>query len=286
MSNFDYEILAAEKPDGVTLEQAKASITELYPDHHVVVEDNGAEFVATLARKSKVSRTVVAADDDALDLLDDAPPAPDKGGDDDDAPDFPKKKEDSGDDEDKKDDSEDKKDGGDEDGDGDKDPVAAVLEALKTLEKSLPKIKDQLSGLGDIVDAPIPDEALGPMPHGPGGLGGPGGPGGPGGLGGPKGPGAVGPTPGAPPGAAGVPPAARPPRGPDMRKKPPVGVPTFSKRKNKVVFRPVANDDGSQVTLAEAIAEITSHPKYAAYDVAEIKVVENEYKAHLKLREE
>lgn len=282
MNDFDYEILAAEKPEGVTLEQATASLVELYPDHHVLVKDEGDEFVATLARKSKVSRTVVAADDDALDLLDDAPPAPGKDDDsDDDAPDFPKKKEEG--DDDKKEDSEDKKDddeGGDDEG-GEHDPVAQVLDALKTLEKSLPKIKDQLSGLGDVVDAPIPDEALGPMPGPPGA-----GPGGP-----PKA-GPVGPTPGAPPGAAGVPPAGGPPRGPKLpggpgaRKAPPVGVPTFSKRKNKVVFRPVSNDDGSKTSLAEATAEISSHPKFAAYDVVEIKQEGDEYKAHLKLREE
>lgn len=254
MSNFDYEILEADKPDNVTLEQAQQSIAAEYPDHHVIVEDHGDTFVATLARKSKVSRTVVAADDDALDLLDDAPPVPGKKDEDEEAP-----KKDEGEEKPK----EEKKDD-DEKGGGD--PVSQVLEALNTLEKHLPKIKEQLGG-GDVVDVPIPDEALGPMPPVDGPPGGP-----------------VGPTPGAPPAAAGRPPV--PKSKPDMRKKPSVGVPTFSKRKNKVVFRPVANEDGTEVSLAEATAEITSHPKYAGYDVMEVKREGDEYKAHLRFREE
>lgn len=300
MTNFDYEILTAEKPKGVTLEQAREAIVSQYPDHHVIVEDAGDEFVATLARKSKVSRTVVAADDDALGLLDSAPPAPGKKKDEEDSEEAPEPEDEKElKDELKDDDSDDKpkdekKDDGDEKGDEGEDDLGKAKDVLKALEKVLPKLKELLGvsdgddlGLGDDeIHTPLKPDAEGLGPLGPGGP--------------PHGapPGPIGPTPGAPPeDALGGPPGGlggppRPPRRPPVptgrppARGPGVGVPAFSKRRNKVVFRPLANEDGSEVTIDQATAEILDHPKYAGYEVVNVKKDENHYVAHLKLREE
>jgi hypothetical protein len=285
MTNYDYEILTAEKPEGVTLDQAAEAIAAQYPDHHVVVDDTGDEFVATLARKSKVSRTVVAADDDAADLLDDAPPpafkkkVEEEGDEPDDAPEDDKEPKDEKDD--KKKDSDDSEDSND--------PMAEAKKIVDVLKKVLPQLEkligpgvDELGDLGDEVHTPLHgDEGLGPLPP----HGGPGGP--------------VGPVPGGSPadalgteGPAGLggPKPPLPPRRPPVPSgnapRPGVGVPTFSKRRHKVVFRPVANDDGSELTMDQASAEIQQHPKYAAYDVVNIKKDDTHYVAHLKLRED
>jgi fructose-1,6-bisphosphatase/inositol monophosphatase family enzyme len=53
MGNFDYEVLVTEKPDGVSTDEAAELLSAEYPDHHIIVEEQGNEFVATLARKRK-----------------------------------------------------------------------------------------------------------------------------------------------------------------------------------------------------------------------------------------
>lgn len=269
----EFEVLTVEKGSGATLEEARAALSDLYPDHHVIVEETEDEFIATLAAKSRIGRQVVAADEDALDLLDSAPPAPkDESSDDEDGDD---------DDDDEKEEKEDKPSEEKEDGDkGDKEPkddVAKVLEALETLQSLLPKLKEQLGGgPAKVVDAPKSDEGLGPLD--------------------------VGPVPGALPESAGVPPkeddllgdlpptprAPRPPRGQDKRKKPPVGVPTFSKARNKTIYRPVANEDGTELSIEEAIAEISRHPRYQDYEIVNVRKDDTgmQFAAHLKLREE
>lgn len=291
----DYVIIEADNKGGYTIAEAQAALARDYPEYHVLVEENGEQLVATLAKKSKVGRQVVAEDEDALDLLDDAPPAPKK-----------KDEEDSSSDDDdsdgddkpaapKKDDDDDSGDSDGEDkGDGPGgDPVSQVLDALNVLEKALPKIKDQLKPAGG---PGLPPDAEGLGPLGPGGLGGPGGlpggPGGPAGLGGPpKGPGEIGPTPGAPPAAAGGLPGMGPggPAGPkskpDLRKRPPTGVPAFAK--NKVIYRPLLDRDGSKASIAKVAQEISEHPRYGErYEVVDLRVENEQWAAYLRLREE
>jgi hypothetical protein len=294
MTQFDYEVITADKIPGVTKEAATAALENRYPDHLVLVEELGNEFVATLARKSRVGKTTVAAGDEPFDLLEDEtdkeePKEPkEKGLSEEDGPKTPKEPkepkapkglEDS------------LKDEGEDEGDGD--AVSQILDALKALEKFLPKVKEQLSGLGggeDLLDTP----ELGDL-KGPGGLGGPPGPGGPGKLPGGPGPATgpeglgpldeeVGPVPGGkvprPPRRPGVP--SGKPR-PDAK---PVGVPTFGNvKKNKVVIRPRENEDGTLVSLAQATQEIETHPKYAGYEIVNIKPDGDTFKAHLRYRQ-
>lgn len=285
MTQFDYEVITAEKLEGVTKEAAQAALESRYPEHLVIVEDHGKEFVATLARKNKVGKTVVAADDDALDLLDDEPvgeeiPGPKDEGKDDE-PKTPKEPKEPKEPKGLEDSLKDDKDG---EGEGDDNPVSQILDALKSLEKWLPKVKEQLGGL-DTLDTPElgPEGLDGPpgLPHG-----------------GPKPPGAgpeglgplgddVGPTPGKPPsvprkppvpsGGAPLPPGAGVPK----------GAPSVfgNVKKNKVVVRQKENVDGSIVTLAQATEEIENHPKYAGYEIVNIKPDGDTYKAHLRYRE-
>lgn len=278
-----YQVLTADKTEDVTLEIAQAALAAEYPDHDVEVHDGGHQFIAKLTSK-------LAADDEE----DDDAPAPsgkkppfleekeDADGDDDgDEKAPPKKKpaDDDGDDDDDADGDEgDKDDLGFQDPDAGVSDVVKALKAVKTLEHTLPKLKDQLKGLngGDDLGGDL----------GPDGAG-PGGPGGPGGLPVPPPPPGpskgVGPTPGAPPGAA-LPGGGGPPGPPgggikapnvqhglDLRKGPQVGPSTFSHIQDKILTRPVDNGDGTRSTLLQATAAIEENPRYANYYVDEVK---------------
>lgn len=290
MANEKYQVLTAPKTDGVSLKEAQEALATAYPAYSVEVFDTGNEYTAKLARKKTAAPPPFLDEDD--DAKDDAPPA-DDGGEDkapkppkDDAPD------DGGDDLDgapPADDGGDKKDKGEGEGKGD--DLSKALKALKELDHVLPKLKQQLETLnGGALPEGLGDGPLGPdgAPGGPGGL-----PGGPEGLGGPPGGpsqsdlDAVGPTPGKPtpgnaapviPGMGGAGP--HPPH-------PGVGVPTFSNTKrNKFLYRPALNDDGTKISMAEAAKEISEHPRYAAYEVQDLKLDDNgvQYVAHLKLK--
>lgn len=291
-----YQVLTADKTEDVTLEAAQAALAEEYPEYKVEVHDDGQQFIAKLTSK-------VAADDEEEDEAEEAGPPKGK------KPPFLEEKDDEGDEDDEGEEPK-KPKGDDEDADGDDDgdedgpkgddlgfqdedagvsDVAKALKALKTLDHVLPKLKDQLKSLngGDDLGGP----------EGPGGPDGPGGeippPPGPGGLGGP--PKGVGPTPGAPPGAALPPPPGGPGKGIpapnvnhglDMRKGPSVGPSTFSSVQDKILNRPVANEDGTRSTLFDAASQIAENPRYASYYVHEVKYDDenDQWVAHLKSR--
>lgn len=279
MSKEKFQVLYAPKTAGVSTDEAQEALALEYPDYKVSVTEVKNQLVAKLVKKAEGGVPPFVDEKDEK-------PADDEGGEEkpkaEKKPDLDGGPGDDSDDDDSDDDKGDD-DGGDSDSGGD--DLSKALKALDALKSVLPKLEKQLHGLGGDV---------------PGGLEGPGGPVPPAGLGGPPGgPEHVGPTPGAPPAAAGGPPkpgfggpagpgAVPPPPhgGPGGPPKPLVGVPTFSS--NKFVYRPVANADGSLVSLAQAAEEISQHPKYAAYDVKDVKFDDESKQivAHLKLRRE
>lgn len=283
-----YQVFAADKPEGTTVDEAREDLALRFPDYKVEVFERGQQYIAKLEK--------LAADDEEDGPKKDIPPFLEEkddadDGDEDESNEPPKgptnKKKDKAEEDELPEDGppgagDDSDDDGDED-DGDSDDkgggdVGKALKALETLKSVLPHLEKQLKGLsGDDLGLPEgPPE--GPIPGGPGGpVPPPGLPAGP--------PHTIGPTPGAPPGAAGIPPAPHP--GLNVRKGPPVGVPTFGAKKDRFVFRPASNPDGSKVSFAEATEEVQQHPKYAAYDVHEMKYDDRsgQWVAHLKLRE-
>lgn len=276
--NEKYQVLTAPKVAGVSVQSVTDELAAQYPIYKVEVHETDSEFVAKLTRKQAAPpKGKVPPFLDEEDGGDSEAPADIVPKDDDDS-DGDAPKDDDGDSDDKP--KSDKKD--DKDGEGEGDDLTKAIHALDTLKSVLPKLEQQLKTLngGDL------PEGLGDGPLGPGG-----GPGGP-----PAGPDggpsqamldAVGPTPGKPtpgnaapkiPGFAGGGP--KPPR-------PNVGVPTFSHvKQNKFVYRPAFNDDGSKISMEEATREITQHPRYASYDVQEVRFDQDgqQYVAHLKLR--
>ena len=270
MAEKNFQVLSAAKMNGVTAEEAQAALEVKYPNYNVEVYEKGDEFVAKLTKRLSNRTRQVLADDE------DVPPFKDKDddgdGDDDDKEEKKAPKEDSD-----KDDGDiapkepgaphPPSDGKEEDGGSD---LSKALHAVETLTSVLPKLKDQLKALCPVEDHNPLEEAehVGPTPHPPGVA-----PGGP-------------PVP-----PRGGPPGGRPPMSPGPRRPGPgapmVGVPTFTNvKKERFVYRPIANEDGSEVTLAEATNEIQEHPKYTDYDLFEIKRDGNQIVAHLKLREE
>lgn len=103
---------------------------------------------------------------------------------------------------------------------------------------------------------------------------------------------AIGPTPGGPPGA--VPPTPGPPRRPPVPTgrsgkpgvRPPVGVPTFTKKKTKIVEHPIQDDDGAY-SIADFLAAVAVDPQCEGYIVAEVKTLKeaNVYAGKLELAE-
>lgn len=294
MSNEKYQVLTAPITDGVTLEDATEALTASYPAYKVEVYEQDNEFVAKLARKvaapGKVPPFLDEDEDAAPDDSDGAKPpkekaAPKDDGDDlDGAPDEDAAPPDDDDADADKEPKGDKEDKGDEGGKGD---LGKALKALDTLKAVLPKLETQLKSLNG---GEMP-EGLGDGPLGP--EGGPEGHPAPPGAGLPPGPSqsaldSIGPTPGKPapgnaapmvPGMGGHGPV--PPR--------PGQLPTFSHiKQNKFVYRPTVNEDGTKISMADAAAEIAAHPRYASYDVHEVKLDESgdQYVAHLKLRTE
>lgn len=271
-----FQVFTSEKPSGVSLEDAQADMEARFPAYEVEVHEVEAKtneegeevvpatFVAKLTRKHsapKVPPFLEEKDDE------EAPTdKSDSADSDDDAPD------DEGDIDEK--DTEEKAPKKDK-GEGKGDPVSQAIDALNTLKSVLPKLEPQLKELAGDVD--IPTEPMKPPGGGPDVVGptpGNGGPGLPEGL------------PGGPGGPGGGPPMGGPAkgRGLDMRRGPSVGVPTFS----KTLHRPAKNDDGKRVSMVEAASEIAAHPKYAHYEVVDLRLdpKNDVYVAELKLREE
>lgn len=284
MEDKRFQVLTAPKVAGVSIQDITGELEAQYPAYKVEVHEANNEFVAKLVRKAappkgKVPPFLDEEDDDAEAPADIAPK------DDEDAPDADDSSEDDADDKpkpSKKDDAD--KDDADGDGEGGGD-LAKALKALDTLKTVLPHLEKQLKTLGG-GDMP---EGLGAGPLGPDDM-----PGGPGGPGAPVGPSqsdldAVGPTPGHPtPGNAAPVVPGLGGKGPHPP-HPQVGVPTFGHvKQNKFVYRPAFNEDGTQVSMEEATREIAAHPRYAKYDVKEVRFDDDgqQYVAHLKLRQE
>lgn len=97
----------------------------------------------------------------------------------------------------------------------------------------------------------------------------------------------IGPTPGGPDlgGAPPVPTGPHPPKGFDSRKKPGVGVPTFTN--SKIVSVPIFKQDGAKVSVAAAVERITTDDRYTEYEVSGIQTDEDSdrYVAHLVLKD-
>lgn len=287
MANEKYQVLTAPKTDGVSLEEARVALAAEYPAYKVEVFDSGDEFVAKLARKTAAPGGKVPP------FLDEEEDAPKDEAPEDDAPeDEAEAPEGSPEDE-----AEDKAEGEPEDSKEDKDDegkdkddkeggdLGKALKALDTLKSVLPKLETQLKELnggelpGGLGEGPLGPEGLeGAPPHGA-----------PPGAGVPPGPSphdleAIGPTPGKPGPGGPVLPGLGGPRPP----RPGVGVPTFGNvKRNKFVYRPAVDDNGEKISMAEAASEIAAHPRYASYDVQEVKLDEtgSQYIAHLKLKE-
>lgn len=281
-------LLTAPKVKGQTKQLVRAAAGKAQPGYRVAsVKDVGTEWEVRLEKltdKVSSSKRQAAPPPEFLkEKSDSDAPADDSKSDSDEAP-----KSDDSDDSDSDSDSEDSKDEGEKkdkvDGDPSTkdDPVSAIksimdqlnnllgelgghAEKLKEKADKVDEVHELTKGDGDMVDdmgevPPVPpiDDAA-----------------------------AIGPTPGgeAPP----VPPRRPPvPSGKAKRspKAPPVGVPTFTKKKTKIVEHPIKDDDG-EYTIADFFAAVASDPQCEGYTLTEVKTVKeaNVYAGKLELAE-
>lgn len=272
-------LLTTKKEDGQTKASVRKAAASAYPSYRVAsIVDKGEEWevrIEELATDKVSARSRQAAPPpDFLKEKDDSEDAPA----DDDDTESPEEeaKEDSGEEPDDDAESKDGEKPKDDSKGKDKDPVKAIETIMGELNKLLTDLgghaqtlKDKadkvdevheltkgpdtnVDDMGEVPPVPPIDEAAD-----------------------------IGPTPG-----AGVVPPHRPPVPTGKAPGRPVGVPTFTKKKTKIVEHPIKDDDG-EYSLADFLAAIATDPQCEGYTVAEVKTLKeaNVYAGKLELAE-
>lgn len=275
-------LLTTKKEDGQTKANVRTAAASAYPSYRVAsVVDKGEEWevrIEELATDKVSSRSRQAAPPPDF-LKDKEDSSDEEGSPEEEASESPEEEaeEDSGEDKDegKSEDDKDKPKGEDSKG-KEKDPVKAIETIMGELNKLLTDLgghaqtlKDKadkvdevheltkgpdtnVDDMGEVPPVPPIDEAAD-----------------------------LGPTPG-----AGVVPPHRPPVPTGKAPGRPVGVPTFTKKKTKIVEHPIKDDDG-EYSLADFLAAIATDPQCEGYVVAEVKTLKeaNVYAGKLELAE-
>lgn len=251
-----YLIVNASKEDAPTRGDVRAAAAQAYPKYSVeAILDLDDSWDVRLARKDHVSRIRRTAEfpPGLVDKEDKPKDPPSDEAPDEDNEEEPEEEESE---EDKKEEPKPSKDKKSDD----------PLEQLEDLVNQIEGLVDQLRGTKEKVrdKADKVDEVRDLVSDEPG-------------------PEEIGPVPGGPP--TGGPPAPKVPGRPGpspAQRKPPVGVPTFSKRQTRIVRR------DANVSAAFAAAELEQDPQFEDYEVEEIKrdTRTNQFVAKLKLREE
>lgn len=279
-------LLTAKKEDGQTKANVRMAAATAYLGYRVKsVVDKGENWelrLEQLVTDKKSSRTRQAAP--PPDFLKEKGDSESDAPDDEEASESPEEeaKEDSGE---EPDDDAESKDGDKSKGDSkpkDDDPVKAIENIMGELNKLLTdlgghaqKLKekaDKVDEVHELTKGPDMVDDMGEVPPVPP-------------VDGAEGAEDVGPTPG-----AGVVPPRRPPvptgkaARPPMR--PPAGVPTFTKKKTKIVEHPIKDNDG-EYSIADFLAAIAADPQCEGYSVAEVKTLKeaNVYAGKLELAE-